>query len=115
MTKQAAIDLIDSFGCIEPLNFKKACEGVTTQSVLDRRVKEFYNEQLKAEEIVPLVSVVKTTYGRMQERALKGKHVAGVDKDYFKLTEAMLNDELAVALNIPRDEIEGYIEKRLSE
>ncbi|MDE6168403.1 MAG: CarD family transcriptional regulator, partial [Acetatifactor sp.] len=61
------------------------------------------------------VRVIKTIYLRKQKRLQSGRKVTAVDAKYGHLAEENLYGELAVALGIGRNEVEGYITRSLDE
>lgn len=64
---------------------------------------------IKTNDCEDLVRIIKTIYTRKQKRLKAGRKVTAVDAKYFHLAEENLYGELAVALNISRKEVEGYI------
>ena len=59
--------------------------------------------------------MIKTIYLRKQKRLQSGRKVTAVDAKYSHLAEENLYGELAVALGIGRNEVEGYIARSLDE
>ncbi|HAG70021.1 MAG TPA: CarD family transcriptional regulator [Lachnospiraceae bacterium] len=56
-----------------------------------------------------LIMIIKTLYSRKKARIEDGKKVTVIDERYFKMAEKQLHEELAYALEIPKEEIADYI------
>ena len=55
------------------------------------------------------MKIIKTIRQRKQKRIQAGRKVTAVDAKYFHIAEDNLYGELAVALDIDRNEVENYI------
>lgn len=75
----------------------------------DKLSEQTYKDCIKTNECEDLVRIIKTIYTRKQKRLKAGRKVTAVDAKYFHMAEENLYGELAVALNISRKEVEGYI------
>lgn len=75
----------------------------------DKLTEQTYRECIKTNSCEELVKIMKTIYLRKQKRMQAGRKVTAVDAKYFHIAEENLYGELAVALDIPRDEVENYI------
>lgn len=73
--------------------------------------EQIYRECLKSGNCEEWVRILKTIWRRKQERLQAGRKVTAVDAKYFHMAEESLYGELAVALDLNRDEVEAYIEK----
>lgn len=73
--------------------------------------EQIYRECLKSGNCKEWVRILKTIWRRKQERQQAGRKVTAVDAKYFHMAEESLYGELAVALDLNRDEVEAYIEK----
>lgn len=73
--------------------------------------EQVYRESLKSGNCEEWVRIIKTIWLRKQERLQAGRKVTAVDAKYFHIAEESLYGELAVALDLERDEVEAYIEK----
>ena len=62
-----------------------------------------------------MVSVIKTIYLRRQDRQNLGKKTTAVDEHYFKAAENHLHNELAFALQIPKDQVKKVILQTMNE
>ncbi len=75
----------------------------------DKLSEQIYKESIKKADCSELVRIIKTIYLRKQKRIEAGRKVTAVDAKYFHLAEESLYGELAVALHMSRNEVEGYI------
>ncbi len=74
-------------------------------------LKEHYQSLLRSHDCADLVHVIKSVYVKRQSLAKNGRSLGQVEAQYMKQAEDMLYDELAVALDIPRDEVKDYVEE----
>ena len=77
--------------------------------VNDKLSEQVYKECLKTNQCEELVRIIKTIYLRKQKRIEAGRKITAVDAKYFHIAEENLYGELAVALDMSLDEVEGYI------
>lgn len=75
----------------------------------DKLTEQVYKECMKANSCEELIRMIKTIYLRKQKRIQAGRRVTAVDAKYFHMAEESLYGELAVALDIDRKDVEGYI------
>lgn len=59
------------------------------------------------------VKIIKTLIERKKKCAAKGKKLSASDTNYLKRAQEYLCGEFAIALNIPKDKVNSYIENRL--
>ena len=59
--------------------------------------------------------MIKTLHARRQERTREGKKITATDERYLKAAEDYLFGELAAALKIAKEDMRGYIVKRIRE
>ena len=78
-----------------------------------RLLTEHYQTYLKSYNCTDLVCLIRAVYAKEQTVAEKGRHLGQVDERSMKRAKEMLHGELAVALDIPVDEVEDYITKTL--
>ena len=98
LTRQEADQLIDE---IPKLN--------TVWIVNEREREAQYKAAMRTCDCKELVRIIKTLYQRRAERIQNGKKATVVDDRYFHQAEEQLYGELAIALNIPKEEVGGYI------
>ena len=102
MTKDEADHLISDIPSIEEIWVDN-----------DKAREAKYKECLSSCESREWVRIIKTLYTRKQDRIREGKKVTATDERYFKMAEDYLYSELSLALSIPKDEIEGYIQSHI--
>ena len=71
----------------------------------------FYQEIIRSHDCSDMIVLIKTAYRKTQARRAKGAKPGQVDERYMKRAEDLLYGELAVALDISREEVGGYIAK----
>ena len=81
----------------------------------DKGGEAVYKESFQKNDIVELVKIIKTSYLRRQERIRQGRKVVAVDEKYYKMACDYLFSELAVSLEIDKQEIENAIIDKISE
>ena len=60
-----------------------------------------------------LIRIIKTIYLRKRAREEAGRKETAVDARYFRIAEDQLYGELAVALDMSRENVESYINTSL--
>ena len=75
----------------------------------DKLSEQAYKECMKSNDCEELVKIIKTIYLRKQKRIQAGRKVTAVDAKYIHLAEESLYGELAVSLDMSRDEVEAYV------
>ena len=90
--------------------------NIETIGVTDEKRREvFYREALFRNQCRDWISIIKTSYTRKMKRIASGKKVINVDDKYLNIAEKFLYGEFAVALNMPKDKVRGYITSYLKE
>jgi len=79
----------------------------------DKSREEIFKEAIKKCDCRELVKIIKTLYLRKQARLRAGKKAASCDERYFKMAEGNLYEELALALEIDKNEVESVIAQRV--
>ncbi|MCI8280839.1 MAG: CarD family transcriptional regulator [Lachnospiraceae bacterium] len=103
LTKEETLALIDEIPAMEQV-------GISEEKLREQKYKEY----LRSCECKNWIRMIKTLYHRNQERISQGKKVTATDERYFKLAEENLYTEFSISLDIPKDKIQEYIEKRLN-
>ena len=75
----------------------------------DKMTEQMYKDCMKSNDCQELVKLIKTIHQRKQKRIQAGRKITAVDAKYFHLAEENLYGELAVALDLSRGEVSGYI------
>ncbi len=68
-----------------------------------------YKKALSSCDPEKLIMIIKALYKRKKARIEDGKKVTVVDERYFKMAEKQLHEELAYALEMPKEEVGAYI------
>ena len=59
--------------------------------------------------------MIKTINARKRSRAARGKKATDADSRYVKLAEDYLYGELAISLDLERDQVKAFIRERIGE
>lgn len=101
LSKDEAEELISSIPSIDKLEI-----------VSEKLVESEYKGCIRSNDITDLVKMIKTIYDRKRKRLEAGRKETSVDAKYFRLAGDFLFGELAISLDIPKNEVEGYITAR---
>jgi CarD family transcriptional regulator len=77
--------------------------------------KQHYENLLRSHDRVDLVRVIKSVDAKRRSLGDKGKTLGLVEQQYSRQAEERFYDELALALEIPRSDIQGYVEGVVAE
>ncbi|QIB69435.1 transcriptional regulator [Aminipila butyrica] len=75
-----------------------------------KAMEEHYKKLLSSHKCTDLIYIMKSVYVKRKAVRLQGKNLGQTDEKFKKIAEELLNSELAVALDIPRSEVNQYIE-----
>lgn len=81
----------------------------------DKLTEQTYKDCVKSNDCQELVKLIKTIHQRRQKRMQSGRKVTAVDAKYSHLAEDNLYGELAVALNMSREEVSGCVEAAIGD
>ena len=98
LSREEAMERIHQIPQIEPLWVED-----------EKKREECYKEALKSGSFENLIKIIKTLYLRRQSRIAVGKKMASVDERYLKMAEDSLYGELAVSLQLKKEEMEQFI------
>lgn len=104
LTKGEAIKLIDSIkevGCLYISDEKKR--------------EQEYKEAFQKCDCMELVKVIKTIYLRKQSRIAEGKKGTSGDEKYFQMAEENLYGELAISLDMGKEEVKEFVIERVEQ
>ena len=76
---------------------------------------EYYQKMMDSHDCADLVQLIKTIWAKQQSAQAAGRKGGQVDERYRKRAEETLYGELAVALEIPKEEVESYIKRIVEE
>lgn len=104
MSRQAADKLIDLIPTIrvKPYHSKGAGE-----------LAEHYKESIVSHDCADLLELTMSIHAKKIELLEKKKKFGSVDEKYLKKAEDLLFGELAVALDIDKEDVPGYIAERV--
>ena len=103
MTREEADELISTFPQIKELDMTG-----------DRNGQRF-KQALASVDCREWVGVIKTLHGRRRRREQDGKKIPSTDEQFYRQAREKLHTEFALALRIGSDEVDQYIEKKLTE
>ena len=78
------------------------------------QLREYYRSCMESFDCVDLVKLTMSLYRKKREAEDQKRKFGAVDERFMKEAEDLLFGELAAALEIPRDEVRGYIERTLA-
>lgn len=76
-----------------------------------RKREQEYRNAVNSCDCCRLLQIIKTLYIRKNEQAESGKKITTVDDKYFRIAEDRLYEELAIALETSKDEVEDYVRR----
>ncbi len=98
MNRDEAEELIDNINEIETVWIKE-----------EKGREQMYKDAIRTYDCQSLVQIIKTLYMRKQSRIKEGKKVLSSDEQYLRKAESLLYSEMSIALDIPKEEVQGYI------
>lgn len=104
LTKEQAEDLIAQIPEIQG----EAFEGKDV-----RALSEKYKGCLDTHQCEDLVKLIKTVYIKEKTMVESGKKLAKTEQEFGKLAKELLHREFSVALEVPYEEVEAYITKKV--
>ena len=104
ISREEALRLIDGIRDAEALGIED-----------ERKREENYKTALKSCRAEELVKMIKTINARKCSRAARGKKATDADSRYVKLAEDYLYGELAISLDLERDQVKAFIRERIGE
>ncbi len=79
----------------------------------DAAREDEYKKAIQSFDCSELAMVVKSLYVKIQDRKKEGKKPLQTDEKYMDMAEEYLYGELAVALEIPVEKVQDYIEEKV--
>ncbi len=80
-----------------------------------RVLSELYQDTMKSHDCADLVRVVKAVERKRAIMFEKGKKLGQVDEKFYKKASDLLHGELAVVLDIPKEEVGKFIEREVAQ
>lgn len=102
MTKDEAMDFIKNIPDISEIELGS-----------DRERESQYKACMEPAQAEGWVRIIRTLYRRKEERAAAGKRTNNLDERYMKMAKNCLYGELAISLEMKKDEVEAFIESIL--
>ena len=87
----------------------------TCSSSIQRVLAEQYRASFESHRNEDLVRLIKTIYVKNQQLRRFGKRPCRTDEQFKHKAEELLYGELSAVLDIPYDDVEGYIEKEIGQ
>lgn len=87
----------------------------TIEDTDDKNREALYKESMKKYDCREWIKIIKTVNIKKQERIAQGKKIVAADEKYFRIAEDGLYGEFAIALGIPKDEVEEFIIARFEQ
>lgn len=102
--------------CEEAKKLIEEMPSIDTIWVADEKRREaFYKEALMKNECREWIAIIKTSYLRKMKRLASGKKSINVDEKYLNIAERFLYGELAVALDMKKEDVKNYIVEHIQE
>ncbi|MCQ2526899.1 MAG: CarD family transcriptional regulator [Lachnospiraceae bacterium] len=81
------------------------CLDITSEKV----VEGMYKGCIRSNDVKEFVRLIKTINYRKKKRLEAGRKETAIDIKYYRIVSDFLFGELAISLDIPKNEVEGYI------
>jgi len=104
LSKEEALAFVGQIDEIEPLKVSD-----------EKNREEIYSKTMRTCSHIEWAGVIKALYLRQKSRLEGGKRLASVDERYLRMAEDNLYGELAVALNIEKEDVEHFIIEHMEE
>ncbi|MBQ7605324.1 MAG: hypothetical protein IJU59_02420 [Firmicutes bacterium] len=104
ISKEEAIELIDKIPTIKA----EIYQGISLRELVER-----YESMVKTHSCDDLCQLTMSIHAKKQQCIRNKRKVGAVDEKYMKKAEDLLFGELAVVLDIPKNEVPQFIEKRI--
>lgn len=104
INKQEADRLID----LIPTMARQDFDGASLQEL-----KQHYADALRSQDCGDLIELIISIYDKKQRRIQNNQKVGSIDEDAMRRAEELLYSELAVALDLPGDQVQKYIAARV--
>ena len=78
------------------------------------QLKEHYREVMESHDCMNMIEMTMSIHQKKREAEAHKKKLGAVDERFMKEAEELIFGEFAAALDIPRSELQGYIENRVN-
>ena len=97
----------------EAEDFISGISGIDELEIVEEKRRELeYKQAVLTCKPDVLVGLLKTIQTRMDERTAEGKKVTSSDAKYFHIAEDSLFGELAISLDMEKDEVKDYLKEK---
>ena len=79
----------------------------------EKQREQIYKKALASADCREWVRMIKTLYGRRRVRMEQGKKTTATEEHYYNAGRERLNQEIALAVGIGKDEVDDYIAEKL--
>lgn len=105
LTREEAMALISAIPLVPEMpNYSKD----------QKSLQEQYKTQLRSHDCLTLVQMIKGIHKKNRVLTAVGKTAGKTDLQYMKQAEALLHEELSVALDIPYEQVPDFIQQELT-
>ncbi len=104
ISKEEAIELIDKIPTIKA----EIHQGISLRELI-----ECYESMVKTHSCDDLCQLAMSIHAKKQQCIKNKRKIGAVDEKYMKKAEDLLFGELAIVLDIPKNEVPKFIEKRI--
>lgn len=104
ITREEAERLIGTIPRVRP----NACIGKAAA-----RLAEYYERSINTHDCGDLIGLTISIYEKKRQAELQKRKFGAVDERFMKRAEELLFGELGAALDIPRENVRGYIEAKV--
>lgn len=105
ISKMEALSLIDKIPSMHAESY---------DSSLFKELTEHYQQSIETHDCRDLIEMTMSIYAKKQRLEQQHKKFGSIDERFMKKAEDLLFGELAAALEIPRDQVPGFIQERLA-
>ncbi|RDY27281.1 hypothetical protein CHL78_009850 [Romboutsia weinsteinii] len=78
-------------------------------------LENYYKKFLESHECIDLLSIISSIYDKKDNAINSGKKLGQIDEKFMKIATGLIHDEFSVALGIPREEVQTYINEKIKE
>ncbi len=119
LTRDEALGLIDSIQSTQPLDESKLSGHYPRRNMpgqgsasTNNKLRDSYRHYVKKCTVQELIPFIKLLRDRIEERLAHSQHPIATDKEFYEQVGHIIDNELAVALEMEVDQIEPFIEDR---
>ena len=104
MSREEALHLIDRIPAV-------AADIYQSNSI--QQLSKHYQAVIDTHDMEALIGLTKSLHHKSLEASKQNRHLGQIDRKYMKRAEDLLFGELAAALEIPREEVLGFISSQV--